>query len=211
MINNTKISIIIVDDHAMVIEGLKTLLSRKQSIDILACFSSAKEALEFLEKKQVDVVLLDINLPDMNGVEACSIITKKHKKVKVLGLSTYCEQSIINQMIKNGVKGYLLKNVFAQELINAIEQVNKGNVYFGAEVQKVIIDSMSNPDETPVLTRREKQILEMIAEGRTTYETADILFISPSTVETHRKNIMKKMNAPNVAALIKIAVKKGVL
>lgn len=195
----------------MVIEGLKTLLSRQESINILSCFTNATEALQFLKTTIVDVVLLDINLPDFNGVEVCKIITHNHKKTKVLGLSTYCEQSIINQMIKNGVKGYLLKNVSAEELIEAIETVYDGQAYFGKEVQKTIIDSMAQDKVDPVLTRREKQVLEMIAEGKTTHETADSLFISPSTVETHRKNIMKKMDVPNVAALIKTAVKLGIV
>jgi DNA-binding NarL/FixJ family response regulator len=207
-----KISVLIVDDHHMVIEGLKTLLGKQNSIHISNCFKTAHEALKFLASNKVDVVLLDINLPDMNGVDVCRIITEEYPFAKVIGLSTYNEHSIINQMIKNGVKGYMLKNASTSELVESIERVHNGQVYFSGEVQKTIADSVAqNNEDIPVLTRREKQILEMIADGKTMHETGDLLFISPSTVETHRRNIMKKMNVPNSAALVKMAIEKGII
>lgn len=136
-----------------------------------------------------------------------NFILNKRATIKILGLSTYSEPSIINQMIKNGVKGYLLKNATSDELVNAISQVHKGNFYFGSEVQKILADSVSQESKNiPKLTRRETHILRLIADGKTTNSIAEELFISPLTVETHRRNLMQKLEVSNAASLIKIAV-----
>jgi len=132
--------------------------------------------------------------------------------VGILGLSTYSEPSIINQMIKNGVKGYLLKNATADELVNAISQVHEGNFYFGSEIQKILADSVTQESkDLPKLTRREKHILKLIADGKTTNTIADELFISPLSVETHRRNLMQKLEVSNAASLIRIAVEKKLI
>ncbi|WP_273565424.1 response regulator [Maribacter halichondriae] len=201
------ISILIVDDHPMVIEGLKTLLSDDERVEVKTFFTNGKDTLEYLEKEIVDVILLDVNLPDINGVEMVKLILDKRATISILGLSTYSEPSIINQMIKNGVNGYLLKNATADELVSAISQVHQGNFYFGSEVQKILADSVSQESkDLPKLTRRETHILRLIAEGKTTNTIAEELFISPLTVETHRRNLMQKMEVSNAASLIKIAV-----
>jgi len=201
------ISVLIVDDHPMVIEGLKTLLSDDEQVLVKTHFTNGSDTLDYLEKETVDVVLLDVNLPDINGVEMVKLILDKRATISILGLSTYSEPSIINQMIKNGVKGYLLKNATADELVNAISQVHQGNFYFGSEVQKILADSVSQESkDLPKLTRRETHILRLIAEGKTTNTIAEELFISPLTVETHRRNLMQKMEVSNAASLIKIAV-----
>ena len=201
------ISVLIVDDHPMVIEGLKTLLSDNEEVEVKTHFTNGKDTLEFLEKENVDVILLDVNLPDINGVEMVKLILDTRATISILGVSTYSEPSIINQMIKNGVKGYLLKNATADELAKAISQVNSGNFYFGSEVQKILADSVSQErKDVPKLTRREKHILTLIAEGKTTNTIAEELFISPLTVETHRRNLMQKLEVSNAASLIKIAI-----
>ncbi len=206
------ISVLIVDDHPMVIEGLKTLLSDNPKVAVKTHFTNGKDTLEFLEKQIVDVILLDVNLPDINGVEMVKLILNKRATIKILGLSTYSEPSIINQMIKNGVKGYLLKNATADELVNAITQADQGNFYFGSEVQKILADSVSQESkDLPKLTRRETHILRLIADGKTTNTIAEELFISPLTVETHRRNLMQKMEVSNAASLIKIAVEKKLI
>lgn len=206
------ISVLIVDDHPMVIEGLKTLLSDDERVHVKTFFTNGKDTLDFLEKETVDVVLLDVNLPDINGVEMVTKILNKRATINILGLSTYSEPSIINQMIKNGVKGYLLKNATADELVNAITQAHNGNFYFGSEVQKILADSVSNDNkDLPKLTRREKHILGLIAEGKTTNIIAEELFISPLTVETHRRNLMQKLEVSNAASLIKIAVERKLI
>ena len=201
------ISVLIVDDHPMVIEGLKTLLNDNEEVEVKTHFTNGKDTLEFLEKENVDVILLDVNLPDINGVEMVKLILDTRATISILGVSTYSEPSIINQMIKNGVKGYLLKNATADELAKAISQVNSGNFYFGSEVQKILADSVTQErKDVPKLTRREKHILTLIADGKTTNTIAEELFISPLTVETHRRNLMQKLEVSNAASLIKIAV-----
>lgn len=206
------INVLIVDDHPMVIEGLKSLLGDDERLRIKNHFTTGRDTLLFLENEVVDVILLDVNLPDINGVEMVKLILSKSSNIKILGLSTYSEPSIINQMIRNGVKGYLLKNVTSDELVNAISQVYDGHFYFGSEIQKILADSVSqaSPD-VPKLTRREKHILQLIAEGKTTYVIAAELFISPLTVETHRRNLMQKLEVPNAASLIKTAVEKKLI
>ncbi len=202
----------VVDDHRLVIEGLKSLLSGDEQLEITASFTTGQAALTFLETQPVEVVLLDVNLPDIHGVEMCRIIHERHPTVKMLGLSTYSEPSIINQMIKHGVNGYLLKNVIADELTRAIHRIRDGQYYFGAEIQKILADSVLNDaHETPRLTRREKEIVRLIADGRTTNQIAEALFISPLTVETHRKNVMKKLKVTNAASLIKLALEKTII
>ena len=201
------IEILIVDDHPMVIEGLKTLLSDDERIQVKDQFTNGRETLDFLAQESVDVILLDVNLPDINGVEMVNFILEIRPNIKILGLSTYSEPSIINQMIKNGVKGYLLKNATSYELTNAISQAYAGNFYFGSEVQKILADSVTQEvKDVPKLTRREKHILTLIAEGKTTNQIADELFISPLTVETHRRNLMQKMEVSNAPSLIRLAV-----
>ena len=212
MFKQGEIQIIIVDDHLMVIEGLKALLHGDLQIRIVSAFTHGQATLTFLETQPIDVVLLDVNLPDINGVEMCRIIREQYPNTRVLGLSTYSEPSIINQMIRNGVNGYLLKNATADELIRAVHQIHQGQYYFGAEIQKMLADSVfKDQEEAPRLTRREKQIVRLIADGQTTNQIADALFISPLTVETHRRNVMKKMKVSNAASLTKIALEKMII
>lgn len=206
------ISILIVDDHPMVIEGLKMLLSDDERVVVKTHFTNGQDTLDFLQQDTIDVILLDVNLPDINGVEMVDKILNIRANIGILGLSTYSEPSIINQMIKNGVKGYLLKNATADELVNAISQVHQGNFYFGSEVQKILADSVTQESKDfPKLTRREKHILTLIADGKTTNTIAEELFISPLTVETHRRNLMQKLEVSNAASLIKIAVEKKLI
>lgn len=206
------INVLIVDDHPMVVEGLKTLLSDDDTVFVKTHFTNGQDTLDFLETEIVDVVLLDVNLPDINGVEMVKMILDKRATISILGLSTYSEPSIINQMIKNGVKGYLLKNATSDELVTAISQVHEGHFYFGSEVQKILADSVTQETrDIPKLTRRETHILKLIADGKTTNIIAEELFISPLTVETHRRNLMQKMEVSNAASLIKIAVEKKLI
>ncbi|MDB4292926.1 response regulator transcription factor [Maribacter sp.] len=206
------ISVLIVDDHPMVIEGLKTLLSDDDRVAVKTHFTNGQDTLDFLETEIVDVILLDVNLPDINGVEMVKMILDKRATISILGLSTYSEPSIINQMIKNGVKGYLLKNATSDELVTAISQVHEGNFYFGSEIQKILADSVTQEtQDIPKLTRRETHILKLIADGKTTNIIAEELFISPLTVETHRRNLMQKMEVSNAASLIRIAVEKKLI
>lgn len=207
-----KIKVVIVDDHLLVLEGLKSLLGGNKEIKLVNSCTTGAEALSFLEETLVDIVLLDINLPDMNGIDICQHISKKHPDVSVIGLSTYGERSIINQMITNGAKGYLLKNVTEAELIEAIQKVYRGNFYFGSEVQKVMANTIFHSyGSTPKLTKRERQILKLVVSGKTNNLIAEELFISPLTVDTHRRNLMKKMKVSNTASLVKMAIEKALV
>lgn len=208
-LGNIKIRVVIVDDHPLVIEGLKSLLKGHKDIKVQACCTTGAEALAFFKQHQADIVLLDINLPDISGIEICKLIAKQYTNTYVIGLSTYGERSIVNQMISNGAKGYLLKNVTESELVEAISKVYRGHYYYGIEIQKAMANTIFHTlGNTPRLTKREKQILKLIVSGKTTNKIADELFISPLTVETHRRNLMKKMNASNTASLVKIAIEK---
>lgn len=207
-----KIKVAIVDDHPLVIEGLKSLLKFYDNIKLVGNFTSGQGILDFLEKEQADIVLLDINLPDMSGIEVCAKIRSNYELVDVIGLSTYGERSIVTQMIGNGAKGYLLKNVTEAELIEAIEKVYRGRHYYGNEVQQAMADTIFHTmGETPRLTKREKQVLKFIVSGKTSADIAQELFISQLTVETHRRNLMKKMNASNTASLVRIAIEKALV
>ncbi len=206
------VEILIVDDHPMIIEGLKALLDDDQSVIVKKHFVNGRDTLNFLDNNTADVILLDVNLPDISGVEMVDLILKKRPEINILGLSTYSEPSIINQMIKNGVRGYLLKNATAEELINAIVQAHEGQFYFDSQVQKVLANSVIHEaKDVPKLTRREKDILTLISDGKTTNQIAEELYISPLTVETHRRNLMQKMEVPNVAALVKLAVEQKLI
>ena len=207
-----KIKVTIVDDHPLVIEGLKSLLKPYEHLKIVGSFGSGQGILDFLENHQVDIVLLDIHLPDMSGIEVCERICKQYEFVDIIGLSTYGERSIVNQMIANGAKGYLLKNVTESELIEAIEKVYRGRRYYGHEVQQAMADTIFHTlGDTPRLTKREKQVLQLIVSGKTSADIAKKLFISQLTVETHRRNLMKKMNATNTASLVRIAIEKSLV
>lgn len=209
-LSTVKIKVLIVDDHPLVIEGLKSLLRGNKDIKVVESCNDGYHALQYLQNNFVDIVLLDINLPDTSGIDICEQISKKYPLISVIGLSTYGERSIINQMISNGAKGYLLKNVTEIELIEAINKVYRGNVYFGVEVQKAMANTIFHSmGSTPRLTKREKQILKLIVSGKTNNQIAENLFISPLTVETHRRNLMKKMKASNTASLVKIAIEKA--
>jgi DNA-binding NarL/FixJ family response regulator len=200
------IRVFIVDDHYMVIEGIRSLLQDEKNIEWTGHATNASSCLAFLQQHQPDVVLMDINLPDGNGIDLCKEVKEKYPSVFVIGLSTFNQQSFIQKMMENGASGYVLKNATREELTKAIETVIKGKTYLSEEASQTL-----RKENAPsiILTRREKEVLELIADGMTNAEIAQKLFISVTTVDTHRKNLLAKMEAKNTAALIKIAVQQG--
>lgn len=201
------IRIFIVNDHPMVIEGIKTLLQDSSLITIVGSATDAYWALEALKKETADVALLDINLPDMNGIELCAELKKSWPAIKILGLSTFKERSYITRMISQGASGYLLKNASREELEEAIQTAYRGGMYLSLEITQIITKSAGDPAPVmPILTLREKEVLSQIAEGLTNNEIANKLFISPLTVDSHRKNLLAKFGARNTAALVRMAV-----
>ncbi len=201
-------SLFIVDDHYMVIEGIRSLLQNENGIEWAGHAMSAASCLAFLKKQLPDVILMDINLPDKSGIDLCKEVKESYPSVFIIGLSTFNQQSFIQKMMDNGASGYVLKNATQEELRTAIETVIKGKTYLSEEATRSLKKENAG---NLVLTRREKEVLELIADGMTNVEVAQKLFISVTTVDTHRKNLLMKLEAKNTAALIKIAVSRGYL
>lgn len=199
------ISIFIVDDHYMVIEGIHSLLQNEKNIEWMGHAMNAESCLAFLKNRQPDVIFMDINLPDKSGIDLCKEVKQHYPSVFIIGLSTFNQQSFISKMMENGASGYVLKNATKEELLFAVQTVIRGRTYLSHEAAMVADKKVSS--DLPLLTRREKEVLELIADGLTTQEIADKLFVSATTVETHRKNLLLKLEAKNVAAMIKIAAK----
>ncbi len=196
--------VFIVDDHYMVIEGIRSLLQNEATVEWVGHASNAASCLAFLHQQLPDVILMDINLPDKNGIELCKEVRQLYPSVFIIGLSTFNQQSFIQKMMENGASGYVLKNATQEELMEAIKTVANGKTYLSDEAALSL--RKSNSGETPVLTRREKEVLELIADGMTNNEIAAKLFISVTTVDTHRKNLLAKFDARNIASLIKSAM-----
>lgn len=196
--------IFIVDDHAIVIEGIRALLQPQKNLTWVGHALDATSCLDFLENNVVDVILMDINLPDKSGLDLCREVKQRYPNVHVIGLSTFNQQSYIRNMIDNGASGYVLKNATGEELLEAIQTVLQGKIYYSSEAEEVL----KNHDQVAVvITRREKEVLLLIMEGLTNAEIAEKLFISVTTVDTHRKNLLAKFNVRNIAALITTAMR----
>ena len=196
--------VFIVDDHYMVIEGIRSLLQNESGIEWAGHASNAASCLAYLHQQQPDIILMDINLPDKSGIDLCKEVRILYPSVFIIGLSTFNQQSFIQKMMENGASGYVLKNATQEELMEAIETVANGKTFLSDEAALSL--RKSNTGETPVLTRREKEVLELIADGMTNNEIAAKLFISVTTVDTHRKNLLAKFDARNIASLIKSAM-----
>jgi len=204
------IRVFIVDDHPLVQEGLRSLLANEQGIELCGFAMTAQSCLGFFINNTADVILMDINLPDMSGIDLCAAIKTKYPGIMVLGLSTLNQGSYVNKMLEKGASGYVIKNAGKEELIEAIREVNKGKTYLSFEAGQAMRKDNSTA-QIPLITRREKEILCLIAEGFTNPEIAEKLFISSSTVDSHRKNLLSKMNMKNTASLIKFAVENKLI
>jgi DNA-binding NarL/FixJ family response regulator len=198
---NTKV--FIVDDHYMVIEGIRSLLQNEKGIESVGHAMNASSCLAFLNTMQPDVILMDINLPDKNGIELCREVKTKYPSVQIVGLSSFNQQSFIEKMMESGASGYVLKNATREELCEAIDAVMHGQKYLSDEAASVI--KRNEDSKKPILTRREKEVLALIAEGLTNHDIAERLFISTTTVDTHRKNLLAKFEVKNTATLIRMA------
>jgi len=212
-----KISIYIADDHQMFIEGISLSLAINGAVVVEASANNGTELIGLLEKKCVDVVLLDINMPEMNGFEAAKIIAKKFPTVRMIALSMFLEKEYIQELVDIGAYGYILKNTKMQELEKAILSVAAGTKYFSNDVGLKLLNAQTNNEYPEMelmaqqhgLTEREIEVLKLIVHENTTSEIAEKLFISIHTVETHRKNLIKKVKVKNLAGLVKYAVQNG--
>lgn len=209
------IRILLVDDHKIFTEGVTSLMLQEHDFEVVGECQNATQVKETLRSKKVDVVLLDINLGKDSGLDLCKHITENFPLVKILAMSMYNDESFITKMMKNGALGYILKNTGAEELLKAIRTVNSGKNYQSAEVMDIIMKGMTRQKHQEKnlyqirFTRREKEVLELIALGKTTREMAQDLFISEKTVETHRSNLLSKFEVKNVVSLLKMAMEYG--
>ena len=203
--------VLIADDHQMFVDGLKSLLEDEKELCVVGEAKNGMEVLEFCDREPVDIVIMDINMPVMDGIQTSKELSKKHSTVKILGLSMYNDRDYISDILKAGAMGYVLKNTGKANLLNAISTLQSGASYFSEEVSKTLLNTFIRnvPYEQAAekLSEREKEVLECIASGLTTHEIGDKLFISKNTVETHRKNLLYKLKARNTAELVNNAYK----
>ncbi len=205
------IKIYIVDDHSVVIEGVKSVLQNEENIEVIGFTTSAQKCIHFFENHTAHIILMDISLPDFDGIELCKIMTQKHPHIKILGLSTFEQGSYIKKMMESGASGYLLKNSSKQEIIEAIKTVHSGGTYLCFEAGRSLKNSYVEQNKFPSLTKREKEVLLKISEGFTNVQISEMLFISIDTVDSHRKNLHSKLNVKNTAMLIKFAIENNIL
>jgi DNA-binding NarL/FixJ family response regulator len=203
------INILVVDDHQIILDGIKSLLENSPGVNVIATANDGKEALNILNILSVDIVLMDIDMPNLNGVDATRQIKDKFPDVKVIMLTMHSESTMIKNLIDIGAFGYILKNSDKEELINAIQKVAKGEKYFSSEVTISLLNKKGRVEvDTDIdFTKRELDVIKLLADGLTNKEIGDKLFISHRTVDTHRTNIMKKAGLNNVAGLISYAIK----
>ncbi|HUX62116.1 MAG TPA: response regulator transcription factor [Ignavibacteriaceae bacterium] len=202
------ITILIVDDHPIVAEGIRKLIQDSNAAEVIGVAGTGKACLDFLRWEKPDVILLDISLPDISGIDLCKVIKTKEPSRKILALTTFNERSTVINMMKNGADGYILKNSETSEIIEAIQEVYKGGKYICDSAEELLKEEVIND---LLLTNREKEVLRLIADGFTNLEIGNRLFISPLTVDSHRKNLITKLKARNTASLIRIASDKGLL
>lgn len=221
------IKILLVDDHKIIRDGIRALIQIEPNIEIVGECNDGIEVVPFLENNDVDVILMDINMPKMNGIEATSIVSEKFKDIGILALTMHDEEGYISKVLKAGALGYVLKHVGRSELIKAIEKVACNENYFSDDVAAIMMSKYMKSGQTsnnpPLrkssvsmisldeLTKREKEILQLIAEEMTNNEIGEKLFISPRTVDTHRRNLLQKLGVKNTAGLVKFAVQNGLV
>ncbi|HEU4470925.1 MAG TPA: response regulator transcription factor [Flavisolibacter sp.] len=195
-----KVKLFIVDDHYMVIEGIHALLRQEGDIDWMGHATNGESCLAFLKNRQPDVLFMDISLPDQSGIDLCRQVKDLYPHIFILGLSTFNQQSFIQKMMDNGASGYLLKNAGRSELMAAITAVMRGKIFLSNGAAAAMHQQPKR--NIPLLTRRELEVLALIAQGMTNNEIANKLFIAATTVETHRKSLLSKFSAKNTATLV---------
>ncbi|MEO8111111.1 MAG: response regulator transcription factor [Ginsengibacter sp.] len=205
------IRVFIVDDHPVVIEGIHSLLQNEMDIEWAGHAMNASSCLGYFVNNTADVVLMDISMPGTDGVELCKIMNEKYPGIFILGLSTFNQGLYIKKMMENGASGYILKNSSKEELLKAIHSVNNGGIFFSGEAGEALTEYQKSSKAHPELSPREKEILELIAEGYTNPQIAEKIFLSPFTVDSHRKNLLAKLGVKNTASLIRLAVERKLI
>lgn len=212
---NKTVSILIADDHQMFIDGLKALLKREKNIQVIGEVSNGDEALEFIRKQQPDLLITDISMPGMSGVELTRKVKQNYPDIKVLVLSMYNDREIVSEILMSEAEGYILKNTGRQELMNAIHRITDNSTYYSNEVLNIMMTRLKKQKtiekNTALLTPREIEIVKLIMEELSSEEIADKLFISKRTVDTHRKNIIQKTNTRTLVGLLKFAMENNLV
>ena len=202
---SVRMKILLVDDHTILLDGVKSLLSQEDDLQVVGQAGSAEAALEFLKKQDVDLIITDYSMPGMDGLSLLNTVRRIAPNTKIILLSMHDEVHLVKEILKAGVNGYVLKKDTHKELLDAIRDVKNGKVYLSSDVNKMLITNLNNPDEGKLLTDREREILKLIAKEYTNKNIAEELFISERTVETHRKNIFKKTGTNSLVGLMKFA------
>lgn len=207
--------VLLADDHRIIREGLRSLLQKQSDMEVVDEAQDGITAVRLTEKLHPDIVIMDIGMPDLNGIEAARQIVNRVKGVKVIALSMHSDKRFVLEMLKAGASGYLLKDCAFEELVDAIRAVNTGQIYLSNRVTGVVVDEFlhnrpgSGASAYNLLSPREREVLQLLAEGNTTKNIAAFLNVSTKTIETHRQQIMEKLNLHSVAELTKYAVKEG--
>jgi DNA-binding NarL/FixJ family response regulator len=208
-----KIRLAIIDDHAVVLDGLKTMLKTFENLEVLYTTQSGHQLLEHFQSDLPDVLLMDIQMPEISGIDLCKQITKQHPSVKIIAFTSFDDSNYVKQIFRSGAKGYLLKNSDKQTIVKAVETVMQNEEYMDDAIKKILLQESITGQRRSIfevpLTKREKEILKLIADGLSSQEIANKLFISLRTVETHRLNLNQKLDVKNTAGLVKEALKRG--
>ncbi|MEM7373733.1 MAG: response regulator transcription factor [Bacteroidota bacterium] len=213
--SSSPIKVYLVDDHQIILDGLTALLKEIPDIEVIGEANSGTELLHRLAWQSPDIIIIDVDMPQMDGKEATLQVKKKHPDVQLIALSMHHDHGIIQAMTRAGASGYLLKNTSQEEMITAIRKVYQGGTYFSSELAQSLLQQHSTPSPTPIspaiLTKREREILQLIAEGCSNTEIGAQLHISHRTVDTHRTNLMRKLEVKNIAGLIRFAFRHGLV
>ena len=200
-------NLLIVDDHTLFIEGLSVLVSRIDGMQIIGQAKNGKQAIEICQNQKVDLILMDLEMPEMGGIEAAIIIKHDFPLIKIIAVTMLNDYNTIKKTLRGGMDGYMVKNLGIAELQKAIETVMNGQIYMSPEIMNILALGVAgrkpNQAYVPDLTRREKEVVKLIIDGLTNETIAEKLFLSPLTVSTHRKNVLSKLNLKNTAMLVK--------
>jgi len=210
-----KIRILLVDDHKILRDGICSIVKEYPDMDVIGEAADGKTALRLVEELSPDVVIMDISMPDLNGIDATRKIIADHPKIKVIALSMHHDKQFVSEIFKAGASGYLLKDCAFDELEHAVRIVMDGKTYINPQIASLVIESLVNQPQPAIqkafslLTDREREVLQLIAEGQSTKEIASKLNVSAKTIESHRRQVMGKLNIRNVAELTKYAIREG--